>query len=240
MRFFFSVPLCLCGKTALKNLRCTRQFFARDADEVARDLLGCLLVRIYKGERIAGRIVETEAYLGPEDRASHAVDNRRTPRTEPMFGPPGLSYVYFTYGMHYCMNVSCKAKDDPKAVLLRALEPTEGLDAMRSLRGGAGKHKDLDLCRGPARLCEALAIDPDLNAIDTTTSAILWFERPAEAALRLGEAIAATPRIGLGSKADEGGWTHKPLRFLIAGSAFVSGRTTLNPGTVVPKSRGGR
>ncbi|MFT3686503.1 MAG: DNA-3-methyladenine glycosylase [Phycisphaerales bacterium] len=117
----------------MKSTRCSKSFFARDADAVARDLLGCLLVRIYKGERLAGRIVETEAYLGVIDQASHASNNRRTLRNEAMYGPPGLSYVYFTYGMHFCMNVSCKAKDDPAAVLIRALEPVDGLDTMRDI-----------------------------------------------------------------------------------------------------------
>ncbi|MBY0308484.1 MAG: DNA-3-methyladenine glycosylase [Phycisphaerales bacterium] len=206
--------------------RCTKPFFARDADAVARDLLGCTLVRIHNGRRIAGRIVETEAYMGAADQASHARNNRRTLRTEPMFGPPGLSYVYFTYGMHFCMNVSCKAADDPAAVLLRALQPLEGIDDMRTLR--AAKVKDIDLCRGPARLCRALAIGPELNGIDTLTSNELWFEQPAGGGSRLGkgESVATSARIGLGSKADEGGWTHKPLRFFLKGSAFVSGRTT--------------
>ena len=112
--------------------RLTKSFFARDGDTVARDLLGCLLVRILDdvrgGTRVTGRIVETEAYLGPEDQASHARNNRRTPRNEPMYGPPGLSYVYFTYGMHFCMNVSCKAKTTPppssSALLSRSTRST--------------------------------------------------------------------------------------------------------------------
>lgn len=199
--------------------RLTKSFFARDADTVARDLLGCLLVRILDnvrgGTRVTGRIVETEAYLGPEDQASHARNNRRTPRNEPMYGPPGLSYVYFTYGMHFCMNVSCKAQDHPAAVLIRALEPIDALDAMRALRGPA--HKDHDLCRGPARLCQALAIGPEQNALDTLTSKTLWFEKGK---LRAGEKVVTTPRIGLGDKGD---WTHRHLRFVIAGSMFASG-----------------
>lgn len=194
-------------------------FFARPADTVAGDLLGCSLVRILDdGTRIAGRIVETEAYLGAEDQASHARNNRRTPRTEPMFGPPGLSYIYFTYGMHFCMNVSCTAVDDPSAVLIRALEPLEGQAAMRTLRGPL--HKDRDLCRGPARLCQALAIGPTLNAHNTLKSKTLWFESGVR---KPGEQVGTSPRIGLGDKADEGGWTYRPLRFFIAGSPFVSG-----------------
>jgi len=196
--------------------RLTKSFFARDAVTVARDLLGCLLVRVHQGTRIAGRVVETEAYLAPLDQASHAANNRRTPRTEPMFGPPGLSYVYFTYGMHHCMNVSCAAKDDPQAVLIRALQPLEGVQQMQSLRGPG--HAVTDLCRGPARLCQALSIGPALNAIDTLTSDTLWFERGRPAH---GERAGTSPRIGLG---DKGEWTHRPLRFFVVGSAFVSGR----------------
>jgi DNA-3-methyladenine glycosylase len=199
--------------------RLTKSFFAREADIVARDLLGCLLVRMHEGTRVAGRIVETEAYMGVHDQASHARNNRRTPRTEPMYGPPGLSYVYFTYGMHFCMNVSCKAKDDPAAVLIRALEPIEGLDTMRAARGP--HHKDRELCRGPARLCQALAIGPAQNALDTLTSDTIWFEKGK---LRSSEKVATSARIGLGEKADEGGWTQRPLRFFIADSPFVSGR----------------
>lgn len=200
--------------------RLTKRFFAREADEVARALIGCTLVRLLDGHRLTGRIVETEAYLGAHDQASHARGEgggRRTPRTEPMFGPPGLSYIYFTYGMHYCMNVSCKAINDPAAVLIRALEPLEGLTAMRRLRGPA--FKDRDLCRGPARLCQALAIGQALNAVDTLTSDILWFEKAGGTPIPSAQ-IAASPRIGLGDKGD---WTHRPLRYFLKGSAFVSG-----------------
>lgn len=212
--------------------RLTKPFFAREADAVARDLLGCLLVRSVMGVRVAGRIVETEAYLGAHDQASHARNNRRTARNEPMFGPPGLSYVYFTYGMHFCMNVSCKAVDEPAAVLIRALEPLDGLEAMRAHRGGA--HNDRDLCRGPARLCRALAIGPKQNALDTLSSAEIWFEQGDAPVAR--SLIARSPRIGLG---DKGAWTTRPLRFSIRGSAFVSGPTTVptaKPVTTTPKA----
>lgn len=200
--------------------RLTRKFFAREADDVARALIGTTLVRELDGTRLAGRIVETEAYMGAHDQASHARgegSGRRTPRTEPMYGPPGLSYIYFTYGMHYCMNVSCKAINDPAAVLIRALEPLEGLAQVRKLRGPA--HKDRDLCRGPARLCQALAIGPTLNALDTLTSDLLWFEKPTGTPIQPAQ-IATSPRIGLGDKGD---WTLRPLRFFVKGSPYVSG-----------------
>ena len=202
--------------------RLTAKFFAREADEVARALLGCTLVRILDdGTRLAGRIVEAEAYMGAHDLASHARNNRRTPRTEPMFGPPGLSYIYFTYGMHHCFNVSCKAEHDPAAVLIRALEPTDGLEAMRRHRGPA--HPDRDLCRGPGRLCQALAIGPPLNALDMTTSETLWIEGGNDQRLLLksGERAVRSGRIGMG---DHGIWTTRQLRFYLRGSSFVSGK----------------
>ncbi len=217
--------------------RLTANFFAREADEVARALVGCTLVRAIDGERLAGRIVETEAYMGAADRASHAFGNRRTLRTEPMFGPPGLSYVYFTYGMHFCMNVSCRAINDPSAVLLRALEPLEGLDLMRRARGAGVA--DRDLCRGPARLCSALAIDASLNAVDTLTSPLLWFEQGNG---RAGSSprVTAAPRIGLGSKAEPDGWIGRHLRFCAEGSAFVSKSPAPKPGSEPAFPPGGR
>ncbi|MDP1663454.1 MAG: DNA-3-methyladenine glycosylase [Phycisphaerales bacterium] len=218
-------------------LRLTAKFFAREADVVARALVGCTLVRVLDGVRLAGRIVETEAYMGAADRASHAFGNRRTPRTEPMFGPPGLSYVYFTYGMHFCMNVSCRATGDPSAVLLRALEPTEGLDLMRRVRGAAVANRDL--CRGPARLCKALAIDASMNAVDTLSSSLLWFEekheQPASAAR-----VTASPRVGLGSKAEPDGWISRHLRFCAEGSAFVSRTPAPNSAAAPAFPPGGR
>lgn len=200
-----------------------RDFFARPAIELAPALLGCVLLRtLPDGQRLAGVIVETEAYLGPEDLASHARGNRRTPRTEPMFAQAGTSYVYFTYGMHYCMNIVCDRIDFPAAVLIRALQPTQGLEQMAQHRAGGEKSKalsmkELDLCRGPARLCQALGIDKALNAIDLTADGRLG--------LTAGEPVAAahirrTPRIGVDAA---GAWALRPLRFLVAGSKYVSG-----------------
>ncbi|CAG0973675.1 Putative 3-methyladenine DNA glycosylase [Anaerolineae bacterium] len=197
----------------MPDQRLPRDFFAIPAAELAPALLGTRLVRLLEnGTRLCGRIVETEAYVGVKDRASHAFHARRTPRNQAMYASPGIAYVYFTYGMHWCFNVVCAAVNVPEAVLVRAIQPTEGLEAMRALRGGV---RDLDLCRGPARLCQALAIDRTLNTADLTNSLHLWIEsgqRPTR--------IAQTPRIGV---AYAGAWARRRLRFIESGSPFVSG-----------------
>jgi len=135
-------------------------FFARGAVSVARDLLGRILVSEVGGSRCAVRIVETEAYTGPADPASHAFGWHRSPRNEVMYGPPGHAYVYFTYGMHWCFNVVAGREGFPSAVLVRAGEPLEGIDVMRRRRGDVA---DRLLAAGPARLAEALGITRELN-----------------------------------------------------------------------------
>lgn len=194
--------------------RATRRFFARNADELARRLLGQRLVRMLEdGTRLSGLIVETEAYLGITDRAAHSFGGRRTARVEPMYARPGTSYVYFTYGMHHCFNVVCGQVGEPVAVLIRALEPEEGIEAMRQHRGASR-----DLCRGPARLCEALQIDRGLDAIDLATDPRLFIElarkRPMER-----DRLVNTPRIGI---AYAGAWARRRLRWHIAGHPDVS------------------
>jgi DNA-3-methyladenine glycosylase len=138
-------------------------FFARDATSVARDCLGRLLVSEIGGARCVVRIVEVEAYTGPRDPASHAAAGRRSPRNEVMYGPPGLAYVYFTYGMHWCVNVVTGREGYPSAVLLRAAEPVEGLTVMRGRRSGV---PDRLLTAGPARLTAALGISREQNGHD--------------------------------------------------------------------------
>ena len=186
-----------------------RSFFRRGAPALARALLGQRLVRIVDGQRLAGRIVETEAYCGVRDRAAHSFNHRRTERTDPMWRDGGTAYVYFTYGMHHCMNVAASIEGDPQAVLIRALEPTQGVEAMRQHRPKA--RRDADLCSGPARLCEALRIDRGFSGVDLLDSESLWIERVRRSVMP-GRRIAVTPRVGVGY-ADE--WAGKPLRFLI-------------------------
>lgn len=186
-----------------------RDFFRRGAPAVARALLGQRLVRIVNGQRLAGRIVETEAYCGVKDRAAHSFNHRRTDRTEPMWRDGGTAYVYFTYGMHHCMNVAASVEDDPQAVLIRAVEPTEGVEAMRAHRPKA--RRDTDLCSGPARLCEAFDIDRELTGVDLLASEALWIEQLRRSPMK-GREVAVTPRVGV---AYAGEWAGKPLRYLI-------------------------
>ncbi len=192
-----------------------------DAATLARRLLGCLLVRVLDdGTRLSGVIVETEAYLGAPDRASHAFGGRRTARNEAMYGRPGTCYVYFTYGMHFMCNVVCGRRDEPLAVLLRALEPAQGVEVMRRHRARRPRARplgDTDLCSGPGKLCQALAIDRRLNGLDLTTGVDLFIQRsvcpPVDGQL------ANTPRIGVDSA---GEWARKPLRWFLAASPHVS------------------
>lgn len=192
-----------------------RNWFARPADNLAVALLGQVLVRrLPGGVRLAGRIIETEAYLGTDDQASHARNAHRSPRNEAMYAQPGTAYVYFTYGMHHCFNIACADLHVPHAVLIRALQPLEGVTAMRYNRSRPGKPSphDRDLCSGPARLCQAMRIDRALNTHDLTSRRRLWLEHAATSLLP-GERIENTPRIGLGTSSGE--WFHAPLRWAI-------------------------
>ncbi len=208
--------------------RLSREWLSVGAATLARQLLGCVLVRtLDNGTRLAGRIVETEAYLGVRDQGCHSFKGRRTPRVEPMYGPGGTAYVYFTYGMHCCMNVVCGAIDEPVAVLLRGLEPIEGIDTMRNNRAAASRRtkvRDEALCRGPGNLCRAMAIGLELTGADLTRDPQLSLEfgelTPAEV-----RQIRRSARIGLGSA---GPWTDRPLRWVVQGSTGA---------TVAPKPR---
>ena len=165
-------------------------FFARDANSVARDCLGRLLVSTIGGRRCAVRLVEVEAYTGPNDPASHAARWHRSVRNETMYGPPGFAYVYFTYGMHWCLNIVTGRPGYPSAVLVRAGEPVEGLEVMRERRRGIPDHL---LAAGPARLTRALGISGQYDGHDLRTRP-LWLaegERTPPSRCRRG------PRIGI-------------------------------------------
>ena len=186
-----------------------RRFFARDAERVARDLLGCLVVSTVGGRRCVGRIVETEAYLGPHDPASHAALWHKSARNEAMYGPPGHAYVYFTYGMHWCFNVVTGKGGYPSAVLVRAIEPVTGLATMRRRRGGVA---DRLLGAGPARLAQALGITGRLDG-HRLARPPLWLAAGAPVPARRRR---VTTRVGIRHAAE---WK---LRFYERGNPCVS------------------
>lgn len=189
-------------------------WYARSAQTVARDLLGHVIVSTVDGIETAGRIVETEAYVGPHDEASHAAERiGRTLRNEAMFGAPGIAYVYRIYGIHWCLNVVTDRAEYPAAVLVRAVEPMHGIEHMRARRSAGQKDlRDTRLTSGPGRLAAALGITGQLNAhpLDRPPLCIIAGERIADAD------VAAGPRIGITRAAD---W---PLRFWHRGNVYVS------------------
>ena len=193
--------------------RLTRSFYRQDATTVARSLLGQKLVRVIDGKRLTGLIVETEAYLGVADKAAHSRNGRRTTRNESMWSEGGHAYVYFVYGMHHCLNVVAGRAGDPVAVLLRGLQPVEGLEQMRRRRGRT--KLDTELCSGPGRLCQALAIDQSLDGVDLVASDILTIESYSNGTGRIG----VGPRVGI-NYAEE--WANRPLRFFVDANPHVS------------------
>ncbi len=220
MTFAASAPSRLTAAMLRQAPILPRDFFSRDPVTVGRELLGKLLIRREGRKLLAGRIVEDEAYLGQHDPAAHAFAGK-TPRNFVLFGPPGHAYVYFIYGNHYCLNVSCMPDGDGEGVLFRVMEPVFGLEAMARAR-------EIDLppsprptqlrmiSSGPGRMSEALGITRvrDNNKDLTSAKSDLWF---ADDGFRP-ERIVATARIGI-TKAVE-----RPLRFVIAGNAYVSGK----------------
>jgi len=191
--------------------RLQRDFYARPTMEVARDLLGRLLVRVYDGQRLSGRIVETEAYLGANDPASHAYRGP-TDRNRVMFGPPGYAYVYFIYGMHHCLNIVTESDGVAGAVLIRAIEPVEGVEVMQALRGG---RPIAELTNGPAKLAQALGLDISWNGTDLCTSDDLFLEEGEPVP---DEIVMTASRIGL----SKGATKDAPWRFVVKGNPFVS------------------
>jgi DNA-3-methyladenine glycosylase len=197
-------------------IKLPREFYTRtNVLVVARELLGKLLVvPARNGTRVSGKIVEVEAYRGPEDRAAHSFGGRRTKRTETMYGPGGTAYVFFVYGMYNQFNVVTNAADIPHAVLIRAVEPVEGIDLMRKRRRG---QTDLDLTNGPGKLCIAFAIDRKLDAADLLGNRV-WLE---DAARVPRSQIASGPRVGIDYAQ---AWKDKPWRFWVKNNSFVSRR----------------
>ncbi|HET6362556.1 MAG TPA: DNA-3-methyladenine glycosylase [Gemmatimonadota bacterium] len=196
-----------------------RSFYDRDTLVVARELLGCLLVHEKGGERVSGRIVEVEAYHGEEDPACHAAAGL-TARTAPLYGKPGFGYVYRIYGMYYCFNVVTRAEGHPSAVLVRALEPAEGLDTMRARRAARRRTPEAtlderDLASGPGKLCDALGITLAQNRADLLRSPLRV--EPGETP----EAVVWTPRVGITVGTD------RFWRCFVKGSSYVS-RSHLN------------
>ena len=194
-----------------------REFYLRpNVLTVSRDLLGKLLVVPGpNGERVSGKIVEVEAYRGPEDRASHAYGGRRTKRTETMYRTGGVAYVYFVYGMYFQFNVVSGIEDVPHAILVRAVEPVEGIEIMRERRRVHGDHH---LTSGPGKLCIAMGIDRELNGADLLGERV-WLEEYERVPPRR---IMRGPRIGI-DYAEE--WIDKPWRFWIKDNKYVSRKT---------------
>lgn len=184
-------------------------FYNREAVDVARALLGKRLVRVENGYRLAGIILETEAYQGEEDLACHAHVGR-TPRNTLMYGAPGRAYIYFTYGMHWCFNVVCMPESCPAAVLIRAVQPIEGIDCMAAHRPNLAHTPHWT--DGPAKLTQAFGIDKRLNGVDLTVDSAELFIEPGQ--LASDQPIVTGPRVGLFSVPEP--WKSIPWRFRIS------------------------
>jgi DNA-3-methyladenine glycosylase len=193
-------------------LKLSRSFYEQPTIDVAKLLLGKFLVRKHSDGDSIGRIVETEAYVGPQDLACHAAKGR-TKRTDVMFGPAGHAYVYFIYGFYNMLNLVTEAKDYPAAVLIRAVEPVKGMELMKQRR----RSDELgNLASGPGKLCQAFAIDRSLNGVDVSDG-VLYVEDRGDGAPK----FLSTARIGVDYA---GKWKDKRLRFLVRGNEFVSKR----------------
>jgi DNA-3-methyladenine glycosylase len=206
------------GNVAIERAaRLSREFYAQPTVRVARALLGKWLVHESSEGRTVGRIVETEAYLGAKDPASHAFKGRSA-RNASMFGPPGHAYVYFIYGMHHCFNVVTRPAGTGEAVLVRALEPIEGLELMRERRG-AGR-SDRELCNGPGKLVQAMGMSRAHDGVDLVRGALGIYAatRAKRGSMLRPSEIATSARIGITRSAD------LPLRFHVRGNAYVSKR----------------
>jgi DNA-3-methyladenine glycosylase len=201
------------NKTTISKNILPREFYFQGTERVAKDLLGKKLVRkLPNGEILSGYIVETEAYVGAKDKACHAFGHKKTDRTSVMFEEGGLAYVYLIYGMYNCLNVVTRKEGCPEAVLIRALEPCEGLEFMQMKSREFNPHKILN---GPGKLCKVLEIDRNLNRHDLTAPP-LWIEQGIEIVPR---EVTKSARINI-SYAEE--WAEKLLRFSIKDTPFIS------------------
>ena len=189
-----------------------RDFYIKDGITLAKDLLGKILVKEIDGVLYKGRIVETEAYMGVIDKACHSYNNRRTKKTEAMYREGGYSYIYLIYGMYYCFNVTASIKDNPEAVLIRALEPLENKDLMLKIRK---VKREIDIANGPGKLTKALGITSDDNNIDLTLGKNIWIEDDGY----LPNKITETTRVGI-DYAEE--FKEKLWRFYISENNNVS------------------
>ena len=199
-----------------RSARLERDFYMRaDTLRVARELLGKrLVVPSEAGERVSARIVETEAYLGVEDKAAHSYGGRRTRRTETMYAAGGTAYVFFVYGMHHQFNVVTGHEGLPHAVLVRAVEPEEGIELMTERRPVS---KERELTNGPGKLCRALGLDLTFDGEDLTTSGRVWLE---ETGVRFeSDEVASGPRIGVAYAGED---ALRPWRFWVKGNQYVS------------------
>lgn len=190
-----------------------RSFYARDVLDVAPDCIGAILVHESAEGTVAGRIVEVEAYRGPEDRAAHSFGGRRTARTEAMFGPPGHAYVFFVYGIHWHVNLVTGAPGEPHAILIRAVEPVAGIELMARRRGMDPTRRELT--NGPGKICQAFGIDRASYGADLSKPPLYLKPRPAGAPP---PRIDRSPRIGVDYA---GAWKDRPWRFFDADSPYV-------------------
>lgn len=194
--------------------RLSRDFYLQDTVDVARALLGCTLWRRIGRQILAARIVETEAYLGANDAASHARRGLRSPRNQSMYLEGGHAYVYLSYGMHWCLNVVTQESDIAEAVLLRGAQPIKGIDAMKSRRPKA--RREFDLMNGPGKICMAMNISRDLDGEPLDGNTLYITERDLEVS---NDDVAVSTRIGVENSGEAAHW---PLRFFLRGNRYVS------------------
>lgn len=195
-----------------------RDFYYRPTLQVARDLIGAIIFRIFDGVLLSGLILETEAYIGETDLACHAKAGR-TPRTAVMYGPPGHAYVYFTYGNHWMLNIVTEREDFPAAVLIRAIQPVMGADIISQRRQGRDTF-------GPGKLTQALGITKEQNGADVTAKADgLWIESGADIA---DAHVLKGPRVGLNKTPEP--WLSKPWRFLVKGQSVAEDQLSAGAG----------